>query len=173
MTLGQLWRMTTDVKADAGPVRPSTFDEDVSERTSPPVEDYPTGVEGDYTHDPTSNYGYRGQVERPVGVYITDPIPADRPLIEWSGGTATITTVPVSIVGNDRNRARLVFQNLDAAKTVFLVRRQNDLTFTGRAVPPGKDVEMLHCSEVWAVCATGDTAAVTWHIEKRLEENHG
>lgn len=173
MSLSDLWRMTAEVKADAGPVRPSTFDETVSERTVAPAEDYPTGVEGDYEHDPTANYGYRGQVERPVGVYITDPIPSDRPVIEWAGGTATITSTPTAVVGNDRNRARLVFQNLDPAETVYLTRRQSDLTFTGRAVPPGAEIEMLHCSEVWAVCAAGDTAAVSWHVETRLEENHG
>lgn len=171
MTLHDLFRMNAQVRANAGPVRPSTFHEAVSERTVPTTEDYPSGedesLQKDLALDRPDNYGYRDEVEKPVGVFITEPIPAELPIKEWNAGSVTLVgNTPIPIAGLDRNRQRLIVRNADAALTVYLVRNRDDMPALGFAVPPGQMVTMEHNSAVWAV-STG-AATVSWFLERVL-----
>lgn len=153
-------------------MRPSDFRKSVEERT--PVDapsDFPTGVPGDTAIDTPDDYGWDpGAVERPVAVYIAAPIPSNRPLINWSSGTLLVSTKPMQIAGDDRNRKRLVVRNNDGTDSVYVMRNQTDQTFAGFLLPPGADVEMTHCSSVWAVAPNGD-ATVSYLAELTLEEN--
>lgn len=170
MALQNLFRLSQ--QPAAGPVRPSDFNKTVEERVTPPELDYPTNVEGDVEVDTPDDYGWNpADVDRPVAVYVAAPIPADRPLTEWSGGTLPVGTIGSRIASDDRNRKRLIVRNLAevAGETVYLTRQQSDQSFTGYALPPGADIIMEHCSSVWAH-TDADTADVSFFVELTVEE---
>jgi hypothetical protein len=154
----------------ASPVRPSTFHESVSERTVEPVSDFPSGEDSDYTLDEPEDYGFPDRTDMPVGVYVTAPIPSDRPLREWSAGTLTVEVGAISqIVGGDRGRSRLVVRNLDDAEPVFLTRDHSDQPMLGYQLAPGTDVELFHNSPVW-VSVGSAPAQITYIVERMVEE---
>jgi hypothetical protein len=168
MSLGRglLFRHSQQV---APPARPSTFGKDVSERTVQPQEEYATGEDGDFTLDTPDDYGYPEYDDQPVGVYVTAPIPSERPLNEWSAATLTVDLGIVSqIVGGDRNRSRMVVRNLGDTNTVYLTRENGDLAMVGYALPPGADVEFQHNSPMYAHVTAGATE-ISYVVERTVE----
>jgi hypothetical protein len=154
-----------------GPVRPSTFRETQEERTeAEPRLDYPQGTDEDYKLDRPENYGFHDFGDRPVGVYVTAPIPGDRPLIDWSSGTVTVDTVNATqIAGADRNRTRFYIRNLDAVNAVILIHGNTDQSFTGFTLPAGQPHEMLHTGPIWVRAVTAPVT-VTYQSEITLPE---
>lgn len=154
------------------PVRPSTFRETQEERTEPePHLDYPDST-ADAVLDKPSAYGFHDYADRPVGVYITSPIPSDRPMVEWSAGTMTVST-PTQVASSDRKRKRFYVRNLDAANRVYLSHENTDQNFAGYTLVAGAAVEFFHNGPIWARAVTA-AVEITFESEFTLEEvNHG
>lgn len=172
MTLGRglsLFKMV-EVKVP-GPVRPDGFRESVEERTElDPMEDFPTGTEDDIKLDSPDNYGYQEHADRPVGVYITSPIPSDRPLIEWTGGTITLPDSYSTQIGSgDRARRRFMIRNLSSSDEMYITRAQMDLPFAGYTILPGDREEFEHNGPMWARGAAAGVR-VTYMSEFVVEE---
>lgn len=138
------------------PVRPSHFREDPNERTNlnEATLDYP---DTDQTPDVPEDYGFP-LPERSVPVYLTEPAPSDRTLVDWSSGTYTADTVRAVQVGSaaERGRRRIVVRNLDDANAVFVLRSNTDQNYTGYKIPAGSSEEFLHNSAVWVRAETAD-----------------
>lgn len=158
--------------AEHAPVRPSTFRETQEERTEPePKSDYPDSSD-DAKLDKPSDYGFQEYADRPVGVYITAPIPSDRPMVEWSAGTMTVSG-PTQIASSDRKRKRFYVRNLDAANRIYLSHENTDQNFAGYTLVANAAVEFFHNGPVWAR-AVSTAVEITFASEYTLEEvKHG
>lgn len=164
-----LWKMA-EVKVP-GPTRPDGFRESVEERTeAEPAMDYPDGSEGDISIDTADDYGYNEFGDRPIGVYLTNPIPSDSPLYEWTTGTVTLSDINIQqIASGDRRRRRFIVRNLHETDNAFLMRNNMDADFAAFTLMPGQEVEFTHNAPIWA---RGESANVglTYFAEFILEE---
>jgi hypothetical protein len=153
----------------ATPTRPSNFRESTEERTKEPLLEYPDSATG---NDTPADYGYSEYTDRPVGVYVTTPIPADRRLVEWSAGTLQLNSAtPTCIASDERRRVRFLVRNLDDADDVILTRKQTDQPFTGLLLPAGQEILMEHTCSVWAI-AEANTPSITYLSELVVDERH-
>lgn len=145
--------------------RPSHWHEDQNERDVPPLADYPTDV----VEEPVIGFV---PPANPVPVYLTEPPPNDRALRQWAPQSMTVGTDRVQLCGSDRRRTRMMITNNDTDATVYLLRREDDLLINGYPLMPGKDVELRHNDQVWAVASGGDVSApLGWFAEFELEES--
>lgn len=147
------------------PMRPTHFHEDQNER----VGDDKQGPDDYVTEAPEAPIRYGLQPPAPAQpVFLTEPPPVVNPIRPWQAVTfildATDST-PEKILNNDRSRDRAVLANVDAANAIYLTERAgNKNPAFARILPAGKEVEMLHNTELWAFSLVG-TPNLAVHTE--------
>lgn len=143
--------------------RPSHWNKELSEIEVEPRDDYPSEVDD----DPRS-FGFTPP-PNPTPVYLTEPPPSDRGMVQWSAGNVTLDTSPDPITGADRRRKRMVCTNTGDTNTAVLTAKQEDLPFNGYLLEPNASVELFHNDKVWAY-ALANTTTLTWVVEYEVND---
>jgi len=144
--------------------RPSHWHDDQNEREVLPTPDFQTS---ELAEQPV--YGFVPP-PNPVPVYLTEPLPGDNSIRQWTPQSATITSKHERIAGADRRRTRIVITNNSTDKVVYLGRRNGDIVINAYPLSFGREVELLHNDEVWAYCLLTDTVPLGWFTEFNVED---
>lgn len=112
--------------------------------------------------------------ENPLPVYQVQ-LPNPQSISQWSGERFFVDSgQPVELAGAKRNRTRLLLKN-KGPNSVFLNDNSSVNTALAYELAMGDEpLELRHNSNVWAKCATGETASVSvvqeWDVDMDLSK---
>ena len=123
------------------------------DRGEPPEEDYPT------PESPQIEYESEAEVE-PVAVYLVDQ-QERRQSVGWRGSVFFIdSSQTVQLAGKDRDRTRLYLYNA-GPETVYLDSSRTMVAGFSYALTANTALELTHNDNVFAICASTETASVS------------